>query len=422
MTSGDGDGSTPHFQSITSCRLGCGSGLVSLFDLGNMSLTGVFPKSRDEPVLEAPLAVILCSGCGLVQLRDTVAPGDMYVESYGYRSGLNPSMEQHLREKARGLEKNFGLRSGDLVVDIGSNDGTLLHSYLTTGVKRVGVDPIGLNFSEFYEPDLILVPDFFSANLLERLGFSGAKIVTSIAMFYDLDKPREFVDDVARLLAPDGVWHFEQSYLPTMLSNLSYDTICHEHLEYYSFGVVKNLLESAGMEVLDVQLNPVNGGSFSVTAAHNSSGLPVDTNSIDSLLALEQKQGLDTPQPYGEFGDQILQHRDEIVELVKAINSRGESVIGYGASTKGNVLLQLCGFTEEDLKCIAEVNERKFGMYTPGSLIPIVSESEALRSDPDYLLVLPWHFRDFIIEKEQEFLSRGGKLIFPLPRLEIVSL
>lgn len=412
---------TPYFYAISACRV-CGEkNLTPLFNLGDQALTGIFPKSENEFVPIAPLALVLCGGCGLVQLRDTVQLGQMYGENYGYRSGLNPSMEAHLSDKARWLEKTYRLASGDLVVDIGSNDGTFLHSYVTEGLRKVGVDPTGLKFSEFYGPDITLVPDFFSANSLETLGFSSAKIVTSIAMFYDLEKPKQFVEDISRLLARDGVWHFEQSYLPAMLGNFSYDTICHEHLEYYSFKVVNDLLESCGMEVLEVRLNSVNGGSFAVTAARINSGHPVNTSSVKSILSQEDKLGVDGLQAFEDFSERMFKHREELVGLIRSINDGGQKVFGYGASTKGNVLLQFCEFTAQDLECIVEVNENKFGSFTPGTKIPIVSEAEARSSFPDYMLVLPWHFRDFIIEKEKAFLKRGGKLIFPLPNLEVVS-
>jgi hypothetical protein len=221
-------------------------------------------------------------------------------------------------------------------------------------------------------------------------------------------------------LAEDGVWHFEQSYMPSMLKTNSYDTICHEHLEFYSFEVIKEMLEKSGMRVIDVQMNSINGGSFAITACKESAMYPSNMPVINWLLEQESAMGLKTLKPYLEFADRIFQHRESLRGLIQSLVSDGKKIIGYGASTKGNVLLQFCGLTSEHISCIAEVNEEKFGSYTPGTNIPIVSESEARSMNPDYFLVLPWHFKHGILEREQEFLNKGGKFIFPLPEIEIV--
>jgi hypothetical protein len=406
---------------LASCRL-CGSdALVTVLDLGEHALTGVFPRSRSEAVSSGPLELVWCRSCTLLQLAHSYEPEEMYGGNYGYRSGLNQSMAEHLRRKARGLEGLVQLTPGDVVLDIGSNDGTLLASYSTGHLQLIGIDPTAARFSEFYPAEAITVADFFSAARFRSVGAKPARIVTSIAMFYDLEDPVAFALDVRDCLARDGVWHFEQSYMPSMLRSTAYDTVCHEHLEYYSIATVSRILAEAGLELIDVRFNRVNGGSFAVTAAHIGSSIAPQRSLIDWFAAQEQRIGLHTPAPFRHFEGQVFQHRTDLIELIRMLRSTGASVMGYGASTKGNVLLQFCGFTSADIEAIGEVNPDKFGHVTPGTGIQIIPEEEMRESQPEYLVVFPWHFRDNIIEREEAYLRNGGRLIFPLPEIEIVG-
>lgn len=406
---------------IESCRISSSKNLITVLDLGLQSLTGVFPKNLDTPITVGPLKLVWCPESGLLQLRHSYDLAEMYGMNYGYRSGLNQSMVQHLQHKVNYLQRLRPLTSEDIVLDIGSNDATLLSAYNINRLNRIGIDPTGKKFSEFYQNGIELVPDFFTASAFQsKFQARKAKIVTSIAMFYDLEKPRDFVADIYEILDDDGVWHFEQSYMPTMLRMNSYDTVCHEHLEYYSLGVVKNLIEQCGLKLIDVQMNAVNGGSFAVTVAKKSSNLKSNDTVIDWLLGQEDRMGLHTPKPFRDFEERVFRHRDDLSRLIRALNADNKKVVGYGASTKGNVLLQFCNFTNQDISCIAEVNSDKFGAFTPGTHIPILSEAEVRAMKPDYMLVLPWHFRDSIIRREAEYLASGGKLIFPLPEIEII--
>ena len=408
-------------KQIDSCRISGKRDLITILDLGVQALTGVFPRSIEMPVTSGPLELVWSSGSGLVQLRHSYDLDEMYGMNYGYRSGLNSSMVKHLTAKVRQLERQYKLSAGDLVIDIGSNDATTLKAYATANIRRLGVDPTGVKFSSYYTDGIELISDFFTHDIVNRATRGAkAKIITSIAMFYDLEEPRKFVADVRRMLDDSGVWHLEQSYLPTMLRMNSYDTVCHEHLEYYSLTVVKKLLESEGLRVLDVQLNSVNGGSFAVTAAKQESMYQSNSPVIDWLLAQEERLGLETPRPYRQFEEKVFQHRRDLVDLIHRLNADGKKIAGYGASTKGNVLLQFCGFTSKDITCIAEVNPDKYGAFTPGTNIPILSEADVKASNPDYLLVLPWHFRDGIVAREEAYLAGGGKMIFPLPEIEIL--
>lgn len=409
------------YHQISSCRVSGSKNLVSVLNLGHQSLTGVFPKSSEESVTKGPLELVWCPDSGLLQLNHSYDPSEMYGDNYGYRSGLNQSMIDHLSDKVAYLERLISLNEGDVIVDIGSNDSTTLKAYKTQGLRRIGIDPTGKKFAEYYPEDIELVPDFFSASAFHSVEKKPARIVTSIAMFYDLEAPIEFAKQIESILADDGVWHFEQSYMPSMLRLNSYDTICHEHLEYYSLQVVKTILEQSGLKIVDVVMNAVNGGSFAVTAAKaDNKSIKSNQAVIDWLLEQEERMGLNTPRPYRDFEEKVFRHRDDLSRLIKSLNADGKTVLGYGASTKGNVVLQFCGFTAEDIPAIAEVNPEKFGRVTPGTNIPIVSEPDARAMNPDYFLVLPWHFKNGILRREKEYLAAGGKFIFPFPEIEIV--
>lgn len=409
------------YKEIEQCRVSGSKNLVSVLNLGYQVLTGVFPKSTSEQITSGPLELMWCPEGGLLQLRHTYESGEMYGENYGYRSGLNQSMVNHLTEKVHFLQRMVDLKPGDRVLDIGSNDATTLKAYTAAGIKRIGIDPTGKKFSQYYTGDIRLVPDFFSASAYRSIESQPARIITSIAMFYDLDSPVEFAKQIESTLADDGIWHFEQSYMPSMLRLNSYDTICHEHLEYYSLGVIKIILEKAGMKIVDVAMNAINGGSFAVTAVKaGNKSVAQNRAVIDWLLEQEDRMGLNTPRPYRDFEERVFRHRDDLTRLIRALNADGKKVLGYGASTKGNVVLQFCGLTNKDIPAIADVNPDKFGCFTPGTHIPIVSEQEARAMKPEYFLVLPWHFKDGILRREKDFLAGGGKMIFPFPEIEIV--
>jgi hypothetical protein len=410
-----------NYREVGACRVSGSTHLVSVLNLGEQVLTGVFPKNPSDKITKGPLELVWCPESGLLQLKHAYLPSELYGENYGYRSGLNQSMVNHLTDKVRYLERLVPLHPGNVVLDIGSNDATLLKAYTAPDIKRIGIDPTGKKFARHYTDAVTLVPEFFSHDTYHAAEKSPARIVTSIAMFYDLDAPVAFAKQVESILAEDGVWHFEQSYMPSMLRMNSYDTICHEHLEYYSLSVIQKILEQAGLKIVDVGMNAVNGGSFAVTATKMGNHTIAQNQAvIDWLLNQEDRMGLTTPRPYREFEERVFRHRDDLTRLIRTLNANGSKVLGYGASTKGNVLLQFCGLTARDIPAIAEVNADKFGCFTPGTHIPIISEGEARAMKPDYFLVLPWHFKEGILRREKEYLSGGGKMIFPFPEIEIV--
>ena len=408
------------YKQLEKCRISNSTNLINVLSLGDQYLTGVFPKSKEEKVTIGPVDLVWCPDSGLLQMKQSYSLDEMYGENYGYRSGLNASMVKHLQNKIKTLENLAKPKEDDLVIDIGSNDATSLKAY-SGKHRKVGIDPTGNKFKEFYTGDIFLIPDFFSAkNFRNSFPNEKAKIITSIAMFYDLESPLDFIRDIEQCLDIEGIWHFEQSYMPSMLKTNSYDTICHEHLEFYSLRVVKNMLEQCGLRIIDVQMNAINGGSFAVTACKNAASYKSNNPVINWLLKQEDELGLDTIKPYREFEERVVKHKKNLVELINALVADGKKVFGYGASTKGNVLLQYCEFTSDQIPYIAEVNQEKFGSFTPGTLIPIISEAEAKALKPDYFFVLPWHFKNSILEREQEYINQGGKFIFPLPEIEIL--
>lgn len=409
------------YRKIEACRICGNTHLVRVLDLGEQMLTGVFPSEKDKNITVGPLRLVKCTGgseaCGLLQLEHSYDLGEMYGENYGYRSGLNASMVKHLHGKVEAILERVDLGEGDLVVDIGSNDSTTLQAYPTSGPILVGMDPTGVKFQKYYPPRIQLIPDFFSSSLLkERFPGKKAKVITSFSMFYDLENPTAFMREIHEVLADDGVWVFEQSYMPTMLETNSYDTVCHEHLEFYALRQIKWMTDRVGFRILDVELNDVNGGSFSITVSKSDGDKSVPP-SVQKILDAEREIGLDTLAPYEAFADCAAKSKQDLLKFIETAQAEGKKVAALGASTKGNVLLQYCGMAEKDIFCIGDVNPDKFGCYTPGTWIPIIPEDELLAMKPDYLIVLPWHFRKFFLENKK---FSKSKLVFPLPKLEIL--
>lgn len=408
------------YKEINKCRV-CGSKqLKILMDLGSQALTGVFPKSAGEIISSGPVQLVRCSesqGCGLVQLKQSYNLEEMYGLNYGYRSGLNPEMVTHLGSKVTKILESGVLASGDFVLDIGSNDGTTLRKYPPGKFNLVGIDPTGVKFSKYYPEDITLISDFFSEKVIRSsIGDIKAKIITSFSMFYDLEDPVSFAKEIEATLHDDGIWYMEQSYLPTMLSRNAFDTICHEHLEFYGLKQIVWIASASGLIVKDVELNDVNGGSFSVELVKKGSSHFINKDRIAELLKKEDQMGLNEERGIEDFRERVKREGEKLIDFLKTAKKEGKTVVGLGASTKGNVLLQYWNITTELLSAIGEVNQEKFGAYTPGTLIPLISEDELLKINPDYILILPWHFKKHFINSKK---FSGRTLVFPLPELTI---
>jgi hypothetical protein len=414
----------------TTCRI-CGSPhLAPVLSLGDHHIAGAFADPGGKAPIErrVPLELVRCDttrdqeACGLLQTKHTV-PGAILYRSYWYRSGINRTMTENLHgiaQRAQGLAK---LEPGDLVIDIGCNDGTLLDGYSVDGVKMLGFDPSDIS-RYAVEKGYDVVRNFFTAEGAKaRYPEQKAKVITSIAMFYDLEDPQEFVEGIAACLAEDGVWVIELSYMPTMIAKNSFDTIVHEHLEYYSLAVLEWLLDEVGLEAVAAELNDINGGSIRLFVGHRGKRRiePQDFSVLQELRVGEFELALDSPVPYDRFARESERVRDELRGLLERLRDEGKKVHIYGASTKGNTILQYVDASTDLIEAAADRNPDKWGSETIGTGIPIISEEESRAAQPDYYLALPWHFLDEFLERESEFLARGGEFIVPLPEVHLVG-
>lgn len=417
-----------HLIHRKTCRV-CGSkALTKVIDLGEQYLQGSFVKPGKElpPQRKISVTLLRCDpmkdehACGLLQMEHTVPPEVLY-SAYWYRSGTNNTMQQHLRGIVMEALALFN-KPVARVLDIGCNDGTLLSYYPETH-EKFGVDPSDVA-QEIKHPVTVVRDIFPSSELLARLQGRQIDIVTSIAMFYDLEDPIAFTKGIKDILSPEGIWIFEMSYMPTMLKMTSYDTICHEHLEYYSLAVIEYILKKVGLKIFNAVLNPINGGSIRCFATHENNFTYKKDEYMQNIKLLHQEEfdhELDTDKPYKNFQERVNIHREELTAMLNKLKKQGLRIHIYGASTKGNTILQWCGIDNRIIDYAAERNPEKYGARTLGTDIPIISESESRAMNPDYYLVLPWHFKEEFIEREKETLQRGIGLIFPLPAIEIVK-
>ena len=401
---------------IKNCRSCKSPKLTKVYSLGKQTLTGIFPPKKNSNVTRGDLSMLICNRCKLLQLQHNFDPNEMYGNNYGYMSSLNKSMVSHLKMKALSLKKKYALKTKNNILDIGSNDGTFL-SFFNNKFKLYGCDPTIKKFTKFYRKDINQIPSFFSSKYFENKKFN---LITSLSMFYDLPDPLDFAQQIYSILHEKGIWHIELSYMPMMIKNTSYDTICHEHLEYYSLKSLKYLLDMANLKIVNLSFNQINGGSIELDIAKKKSKYKECSHLIKWVLESERLNKYNDIAKQKAFFKECQNHKYLLKKLLLTLKKQNKKILGYGASTKGNVLLQYCNINSKILDNIAEVNKFKFNKYTPGTEIKIISEKEAKKKKPDYLLVLPWHFKDHIIKREQKFLKEGGKLIFPLPDIEII--
>lgn len=414
----------PIHKEISGCRICHSKRLTDILNLGEQSLTGVFPRPGEE-TLSNPVVVCKCEHCHLVQLRYTVDLNLMYGETYGYRSSLNASMVRHLQSISKKVKGLVELKEGDVILDIGSNDATFLKCFDSKRFTLIGIDPTAQKFQREYGEQsdggyIEMRPRFFSKDAFHSVApDKKAKLVTSIACFYDLENPIAFARETSEILHEDGVWFMEMAYLPSIMRNLCFDGYVQEHLEYYSLKDIKYIMDQVGLKIIDVELTDTNGGSFMVTVAHESNNNVEEYWRLESLLVEESH--LTRHEAHLVFKEDVEKFRRRFVTLLQNIKAQGKKIFGLGASTKFNVVLQYCGIGTDLIPSIGEVNDYKFGRVTPGTNIPIVSEEEVLRQNPDYLVIGPYHFRDSFIKILDSYLNDGGRIIFPLPKLEVYS-
>lgn len=402
-----------------------------LFSLGDVYVSDFINEDTPPRGGREPLTLIMDEVIGAPRLNRVTDSDKMYGQ-YWYRSGINESMVAELKSIADSCVGSIPHESGDVFLDIACNDGTLLRNVPKDMIK-VGIDPADNSYvEESHQVSDLIIQDYFSADVYKKTKFGSkkAKIITAIAMFYDLDDPLSFLKDVDEVMDDEGLLVLQMSYTPLMLKQLAFDNICHEHVYYYNLTSIANLLHNADMKVVDCQINDVNGGSFRVYVRKNKStdslfrSAPfrdVAQYRVNSLLSYEKSEKLDTSEPYVKFYKEILELKTQTVDFIKKVKGEGKTVWGYGASTKGNTLLQWFGLDDTLIDGIAERSPSKFGLKTVGTNIPICSEDEMRTANPDYLLVLPWHFIDVFKIREKDYLASGGKMIIPCPKFEILS-
>ena len=404
------------------CRICKNKNLEIVISLGHQKNTSIFPKYGNILNKTYPIDLVLCSDCGLLQLNETTPSYEMYeTGGYGYRSSISYTMKKHLTDYNKELISKINFNSNDIVVDIGSNDAFTLKLY-DNSLRRIGVDPTGKQFKEYYTDNIELLPNYFTLkNFKDNFGEIKVKVVTSISMFYDLPDPVQFAQDIYQILDNDGIWSCEQSYLLYMLDTNSIDTICHEHLEYYSLSQIKEIANRANFKIIDVKFNDCNGGSFRIYFAKKESEIYSEaTELINEILTNEEKYKLKEKETYKKFIKNCDYELNKLTNFINYVNDNEKTIQIYGASTKGNCVLQYCNITEDKVKYAVERNPNKVG-YSTSTGIEIISEETMRKNPPDYLIVLPWHFKKEIIEREHEYLKNGGQLIFYFPTFEIIS-
>ena len=410
------------FYKIEKCRVCGNEHLVTVLDLGDQYLSGIFPKTIDLGMYKGPLTLVKCDekkgGCGHVQLEHTFDLPTMYGDEYGYRSGLNGSMIRHLREKAEKIKGDTNLESGDIVIDIAGNDGTFL-GFFPADLQLMSIDPTSKKFKEHIPEHVNYIADFFSSDTYRnRFGKQKAKVVTSFSMFYDLEDPCEFARQVHEVLDAGGIWVLEQSYMPEMLRQNSFDTVCHEHLSYYGMRQIKYIMDKAGFKIVDFEFNTVNGGSISIVATPSINSQRKEcTTKLTGIIASEIEDKLDTTEPWDAFAERINDCKDQFWKIMDFYKSNGAKICCLGASTKGNVTLQTWEIGPDDVEAIGDVNPDKDGSFTPGTWIPIKDEEDIMMNEYDLHIVLPWHFREFFL-KNPKF--KGKRFLFPLPEPEVI--
>lgn len=403
---------------IKKCRSCFSDQLVEVISLGNLYLSDFIKNNKKIP--KSPLTLLLCTNCHLLQLKHTTKASILYTENYGYKSGINQTMQDELKEITIKAYKKVQKKEKKLfIVDIGANDGTLLKYYPKIGTYKVGIEPISKFAKECKKYANVVINDFFRYSSYKKyLDGKKADIITVISCFYDMDNPNKFLSDINKIIKDDGILIIQQNYLKSMLEQNAFDNIVHEHLEYYSLLSLSNLLKKHGFEVFDVELKKLNGGSFRTYIAKKDKRKI--SNSVYKLLQLEKKLKLNNIATYKNFAVRIKNSKKDIKDFISNEVKKGKKIYVYGASTRGNTLLQYFGLDRKTIPFAVERNPEKWGKKIASVGIPIISEEEARKHKPDYMIVLPWFFKEEFLKRERNYLSAGGHFIFPLPKINVV--
>ena len=404
---------------IRECRNCKQKKFFKLFSLGKMSFTGKFTNNFKFNIPKDFINLIMCSSCKLVQLDRNFNPRYLYDDNYGYRTGINATMTNHVRMVANEAAKLVRLKKDEAVLDIASNDGTLLNFY-KKNIFTVGADPLAKKYKKYYKNVNCRIENFFSLKAIKKKKIDKKfKIITALSMFYDLSDQNQFLIDIKKVLHKDGVFILEHADLLSILRNCQFDTICHEHLEYYSSKIITELTKENQLRTFNIKSNKINGGSKRYFICHEVSKYK-NNKEVANVLKEEIKFNLDKPKTFSNFFKLINSQKKKLIELIKKIKLKEQTIHGCGASTKGNVLLQFFNISNKDIKYIADRNPQKYNKYTPGTKIKIISEKLSRKIQPDFYLVLPWHFLNEILKRERIIKKKGTKFIFPLPKLKII--
>ena len=404
---------------IKNCRNCKNTELFDLFSLGKISFTGRFPNTIRQNVPKAYLNVLMCKKCKLVQLDRNFDLNYLYGKSYGYRTGINKTMTDHIKKIVRKCSALVKLKSKQYVLDIGSNDATLLNFY-PNDIIKVGVDPLVNKYKKFYKKINYKISNFFKIKDIEKIKIKKKfKIISALSVFYDLRDPNKFIKEIKKILDDKGVFVLEHVDLYYIIKNNIFDTICHEHLVFYSSKIIIEMMKNNGLKVFNHEYNEINGGSSRYYICHSKTNFKVSKN-IKKVLLRENLQGIELKKTYKLFFTKILNEKIKLIKLIKKIKNEEQDIHGYGASTKGNVLLQFYNINNKVVNYIADRNPLKWNSFTPGTRIKIISESQSRKIKPHFYLVLPWHFKNEILIREKNIRKKGTKFIFPLPKVRVV--
>ena len=404
---------------IKNCRNCKNTELFDLFSLGKISFTGRFPNTIRQNIPKAYLNVLMCKKCKLVQLDRNFDLNYLYGKNYGYRTGINKTMTDHVKKIVRKCSALVKLKSKQYVLDIGSNDATLLNFYANDIIK-VGVDPLVNKYKKFYKKINYKISNFFKIKDIEKIKIKKKfKIISALSVFYDLRDPNKFIKEIKKILDDKGVFVLEHVDLYYIIKNNIFDTICHEHLVFYSSKIIIEMMKNNGLKVFNHEYNEINGGSSRYYICHSKANFKVSKN-IKKVLLRENLQGIELKKTYKLFFTKILNEKIKLIKLIKKIKNEEQDIHGYGASTKGNVLLQFYNINNKVVNYIADRNPLKWNSFTPGTKIKIISESQSRKIKPHFYLVLPWHFKNEILIREKNIRKKGTKFIFPLPKVRVV--
>ena len=404
------------------CRVCDSKMLEPLYSIGEQYINNFIQKDDIKKCIKAPLEMVICDNCTLLQLKHTAPQELLYARYYWYKSGITKTMRNALSDITSKVEKTFDLKKGDVVLDIGSNDGTLLRSYSVPGLITVGVEPADNLVKQGKQGLSHHIHDFWNYDAYNKVVNKKAKIITAIGMFYDMEDPNLFISDSEKVLKKDGIFIAQLMCLKNMLDSNDVGNICHEHLEYYSFKSLEYLFKKNGLEIFDVEINNVNGGSYRVFAKKIGETVQKMPGAHKRMQDVRKSEiGLDTKKIHLDFYNRLEKNKNKCYDFIKKEHAKGKKIWVYGASTKGNVILQYYGLDHTLIEAASERSPWKWGKYTVGSMIPCVSEHEARKAQPDYFLVLPYAFFDEFYQREREWRNKGGKFILPLPEFRVVS-